>query len=958
MPRIFDNIDQHLLLSIRDSLKVSKRADFCVGFFNLRGWKKIDDLIDAFSGSANNYCRLLVGMNKLPSEELAEGLSLSDEEKLLGPKEKLDYKLKAAKQFRLQLSLGAPDNDDENGLRNLAKQIRNKKVQIKLYLKHSLHAKLYLMYRDDYNNPKTGYVGSSNLTLAGLLKQGELNVDVLEHDACDKLEKWFNDRWNENACIDISEELAGIIENSWAREELISPYHIYLKMAFHLAQDARAGLSEFKIPLIFQDKLFPFQQSAVSIAAKYLNKNDGVLLGDVVGLGKTFTATALAKIYYEDFGCKTLVICPKNLVEMWKDYITEFEVLGDVKPVSIVTRILPNLRPYKLVIIDESHNLRNRQGKRFRAIKEYIEEVGSKCILLSATPYNKEYTDLSNQLRLFLDENKLLPIKPESYIRTLGSEIEFQKKHHGEILPNTLRAFEQSQITDDWRELMRLFLVRRTRSFIIKNYADCDESSGRKYLSLPDGRKFYFPERIPKTLHFDLSIDTQYANLYSEEIVNLINSLSLPRYGLANHLIDSSESTASHQEQIIIENLSRAGKRLIGFTRINLFKRLESSGITFILSLDRHILRNFVFLYAIEKNLPLPIGNQDVSTTEVFFDETDFEFEFLINSEEGEINNANDGILSFGLHEYSHLWYKEKSKEIYNLFSKKYTSRFDWINPNLFQPTLKQFLLNDSNALINILSKHGFWDPSKDSKLCQLHKLIKSSHPEDKLLIFSQYSDSIYYLKKELKNLGIDKLDAVTGDNDNPTSVAYRFSPISNNKKVLPEDEIRILLSTDVLSEGQNLQDCFIIINYDLPWAIIKLIQRAGRVDRIGQNHSNILCYSFLPADGVDRIIRLRERVTRRLTQNAEVVGADEKFFGDEIDSKTIHDLYTEKSDILNDADDEDIDLGSYALQIWLNATKDNPHLKNEVEKLENVVFSSKKYIPSEKQPRRSFTVL
>ena len=102
------------------------------------------------------------------------------------------------------------------------------------------------MYRDDYNNPKTGYVGSSNLTLAGLLKQGELNVDVLEHDACDKLEKWFNDRWNENACIDISEELAGIIENSWAREELIPPYHIYLKMAYHLAQDARAGLSNLK----------------------------------------------------------------------------------------------------------------------------------------------------------------------------------------------------------------------------------------------------------------------------------------------------------------------------------------------------------------------------------------------------------------------------------------------------------------------------------------------------------------------------------------------------------------------------------------------------------------------------------------------------------------------------------------------------------------------------------------
>lgn len=949
MPRIFDNIEQHLLPSIRDTLKISQRADFCVGFFNLRGWKKIDDLIELFTGSEDNCCRLLVGMNKLPSEELAEALNITDGENLIGNKEKLIFKQKAAKQFRMQLSLGAPDNEDEVGLKNLAKQIRHKKVQIKLYLKHSLHAKLYLMYREDCNNPTTGYVGSSNLTLAGLLKQGELNVDVLEHDACYKLEKWFNDRWNENASIDISEELAEIIENSWAREELISPYHIYLKMAYHLAQDARAGLSEFKIPQIFQDKLFPFQQSAVSVAAKYLNKNEGVLLGDVVGLGKTFIATALAKIYYEDFGYKTLVICPKNLVDMWKDYLAEYEVLGDVKPVSLVTRVLPNLRPYKLVIIDESHNLRNRQGKRFRAIREYVEEVGSKCILLSATPYNKEYTDLSNQLRLFLDENKLLPIKPESYIRHLGSEIEFQKKHHGDILPNTLRAFEQSHIADDWRELMRMFLVRRTRSFIINNYASIDESIGRKFLSLPDGRKFYFPERIPKTLSFDLDVDTQYANLYSDEIVDLINSLCLPRYGLANHLINNPELTASRDEQIIIENLSRAGKRLIGFTRINLFKRLESSGFTFILSLDRHILRNYVFIHAIENDLPLPIGNQDVSTTEFFFDETDFEFEFLNEEDENDSDNCNT--LSFGLHNYSTEWYKEKSKEIYNLFSRKYASRFDWINPKLFQQTLKQSLLDDSNSLINILTKYGFWDSSRDSKLTQLHKLMNSVHPEDKLLIFSQYSDSIYYLKKELKNLGIEKLDAVTGDNDNPTHIAYRFSPKSNNKNIPVENEIRILLSTDVLSEGQNLQDCYIIVNYDLPWAIIKLIQRAGRVDRIGQTHSNILCYSFLSADGVNRIIRLRERVSRRLNQNAEVVGTDEKFFGDEIDSKTIHDLYTEKSGVLNDADDEDIDLGSYALQIWLNATKDNTQLRNEVENLENVVFSSKDHLASEKQP-------
>jgi superfamily II DNA/RNA helicase len=123
-------------------------------------------------------------------------------------------------------------------------------------------------------------------------------------------------------------------------------------------------------------------------------------------------------------------------------------------------------------------------------------------------------------------------------------------------------------------------------------------------------------------------------------------------------------------------------------------------------------------------------------------------------------------------------------------------------------------------------------------------------------------------------------MEGVTGDSADPTALAWRFSPVSNNKRdrIKPEDELRVIIATDVLSEGQNLQDAAVVINYDLPWAIIRLIQRVGRVDRIGQKAENILCYSFLPADGVDRIIRLRARVRQRLRENAEVVGTDEAF--------------------------------------------------------------------------------
>ena len=156
--------------------------------------------------------------------------------------------------------------------------------------------------------------------------------------------------------------------------------------------------------------------------------------------------------------------------------------------------------------------------------------------------------------------------------------------------------------------------------------------------------------------------------------------------------------------------------------------------------------------------------------------------------------------------------------------------------------------------------------------------------------------------------------------------------------RVMPKDELRVLVATDVLSEGQNLQDCAVVVNYDLPWAIIRLIQRAGRVDRIGQRAEKIFCHSFLPADGVEQIINLRRRVRTRLRQNAEVVGSDESFFEDDMDEKPILDLYNEKSSVLEETDSE-VDLASLAYQIWKNAVDADPKLQKIIPELPNVVF-------------------
>ena len=428
MPRIFDNIEKQLLPALCDSINLSDHADFCVGYFNLRGWKNLDCHIEKWSGGEGNCCRLLIGMQRLPKDELRSMLNIIKNDLEIDNQTAILLKKRLAEEFREQLTIGIPTNEDEMGLRRLAAQIKAKKVIVKLFLRYPLHAKLYLLFRADPNNPTIGFLGSSNLTLAGLSNQGELNIDVLDHDACNKLAKWFEDRWNDRWCLDISKELVQIIEESWAREEPVPPFHIYVKMAYHLSQEARMGLSEFRIPRDFGNKLFDFQKAAVKIAARYLIKRGGVLIGDVVGLGKTLMATVLARIFEDDYDLETLIICPKNLVKMWEDYREQYRLRARVLSISRVIKELPEMRRYRIVLIDESHNLRNREGKRYGTIHDYISKNESKCIFLTATPYNKTYLDLSNQLRLFLSEEKDIGIRPENLIREIG-ETEFIRKH-------------------------------------------------------------------------------------------------------------------------------------------------------------------------------------------------------------------------------------------------------------------------------------------------------------------------------------------------------------------------------------------------------------------------------------------------------------------------------------------------------------------------------------------------
>jgi len=885
-------------------------------------------------------------MQRRPEEELRAALSFRQDDNQMDNRRVVQLKKELAQEFRDQLIIGAPTNADEEGLRRLAQQLKAGKLVVKLYLRHPLHAKLYLLHRKDIATPLIGFIGSSNLTFSGLAGQGELNIDVLEQDAANKLAQWFEDRWNDRWCVDISQELIEIIEESWAAEKLIPPYYIYLKMAYHLSQEARAGLTEFTIPAQLYNTMFDFQNAAVKIAARHLNQRGGVLIGDVVGLGKTLMATAVAKVFEEDYLLETLIICPKNLVKMWEFYRDEYHLRAKVLSITRVIQDLPDMRRYRLVLIDESHNLRNPEGKRYRAIREYIQQNEARCILLSATPYNKTYLDLSAQLRLFVPENADLGLRPEHLLREIGVP-EFNQRYQCPL--SSLQAFEKSNHADDWRELMSLFMVRRTRSFIRDNYAKAD-GDGRKYLEFTDGSRAYFPARIPKTLRFTIDekdAHDQYARLYADSVVEALNALHLPRYGLGNYIHKRPKVPPTTHETQILDDLSRGGRRLMGFCRTNLFKRLESSGYAFLLSVERHILRNYIFIHALENNLPLPIGTQGAEMLDTRFEDEDAEAVDYDTAELFDDHNDTQSAVphpakTAGLRSAAD--FAAQAASVYHQYATRYKSRFRWIRAALFTTALRKHLLDDATALLGILCDVGEWHVDQDAKLRVLHDVLTATHPDAKVLIFSQFADTVRYLEKHLQARGIAHLAGVTGDDDDPTAQAWRFSPVSNNRRtqVTPKDELRVLIATDVLSEGQNLQDGAIVVNYDLPWAIIRLIQRAGRVDRIGQQSPEILCYTFWPAEGVERLIRLRERLHQRLEENAEVVGTDEAFFEGDTGTQPLLDLYHEQAGILDDEQDTDIDLVSYAYQIWKNATDANPQLKTTIPKLSPVIYATK----------------
>jgi len=698
----------------------------------------------------------------------------------------------------------------------------------------------------------------------------------------DEYVKIFDQIWNDkNLLQDVTEQVidgitAAYNENSAEFVYFVAIYNIFNEFLSDISEDVlpneATGFKETKI----WGKLYDFQRDAVLDIINKLEKFNGCILADSVGLGKTFTALAIIK-YYELRNRNVLVLCPKKLVDNWltfkENYLNNpiaadrlrYDVLYHTdlsREHGFSGRIdlsKLNWSNYDLVVIDESHNFRNggdfsgrgvnrRENRYLRLLNKVIRQgIKTKVLMLSATPVNNGFSDLRHQLELAYEGNpalindKLDTEKPIDIIfrNAQTSFNKWSKLDHGErTTENLLRSLDF-----DFFTMLDSVTIARSRKHIEKYYDI--EAIGK------------FPERMrpialrPRLTDLPTAID--YDEIYAQ-----LMRLNLAVYIPTDFLLDSKRSKYIDPDS----NIDRAGRE-IGIRRlmcINLLKRLESSVVSFRITLERMRRLNddtIAGIDAYDRGSRTIINTQEIDEAEFDGDDTNIDF-FDNEGKKIDIDIADMDYLS---------WRRKLSEDSETL-------------------ELLSMMIEDIT-------------PDHDTKLQTLLNLIveKVQNPFNlgnrKVLIFSAFSDTVDYLYAQVapfmkERFGINAA-MITGTTDGRTTlklprtdmntILTLFSPLSKDKALLMPNNpaaIDILIATDCISEGQNLQDCDYCVNYDIHWAPVRIIQRFGRIDRIGSRNKTIQLVNFWPNIGLDKYLELKGRVETRMKATVMTATGDD----------------------------------------------------------------------------------
>lgn len=890
VPFVIDN-DQHRLGDVLNALlaeTADRPLDIASAYFSISGYRLVKEGLHKVGAF-----RLLLGAE--PHSGIDLGIRPDERQALLG-------------RLRGDVEASPFNAETLKLVEDLIAFLRADKVEVRLYEQGFLHAKAYLFHQDvigpnnraDRLRPYAAIVGSGNFTGPGLTTNRELNVahrvftetdEPTDRDAAEKvaylnpdsaaerktilepseievpaaarrliksevgaraisdLTQWYERQWQ--GAADFKLELIDLLDASKFGSVEYTPYQVFLKALFEyfrdeLGEDAMdVGRSAVA--------LAEFQDDAVRRARRILTRYDGVLIADSVGLGKTWIGKKLLEDFAYHRRQKAVVVCAASLRAMWQKELASATIAARVVGMEEMGRETFDPKPWgdaDVILIDESHNFRNDKANRYQGIEQIIQLNGGrgrdgqrkKIILLSATPINNDLYDLLNQIRLFTqaEPDYFCDIgigDLNLYFRKARQQMRQEGSSAGTVLFNLLEEI----------------VVRNTRPFIRVAYPN----------ATINGKPVRFPNRKLRTVQY--SLGATYASLYGD-IVSAIEQLSLAPYKLESYR--KPETVLDKQDHEWEQGREQG---FVGIFKTRFLKRLESSVEAFRLSLHRALTFESTYLdYLLDGKI---VSSRDFQKAMRFL-ERDAEDESAPASVADELDAVAE--------------------------AKAYIDSLARVDLNQYD--LRK-LRHDVEADVRLLQQ--LYDRTaplvtSDAKLEALKDLLGGKLRGKKVLIFSTFKDTARYVHRSLisddnatwlKAIGGPTIRRIDSGNhpDERGAILGQFAPVANEQEVSHENQIDILVSTDVLSEGQNLQDCGVIVNYDLTWNPIRLVQRNGRIDRIGSPHDEITICNMFPEDELERLLRLIERLTERISQIDELGLLDSSILGEIVHPRTFN---------------------------------------------------------------------
>lgn len=730
-------------------------------------------------------------------------------------------------------------------LEALTTALRRGNMQVRRYTNEFLHAKAYI-HSSELND---GIIaGSSNLTRAGLTQNLELNIGCFDPAIVNEAKQWFDDLWEDAEPYDLAEIYEVVFD-------LQPPWMIFLRVLWKLyGNEIEEEIKEDdNLPLT------TFQKHGVARALRLLRERGGVIVADEVGLGKTFMAGEILQLY-SDRRQRSLLICPAALRDStWKQFLTEYglsrriecvsfeqlasdqQLKDQQRPKATGKHLLRPLEEYQLIIVDEAHNYRNpNTPSRAAALRTLLFGKKRDLLLLTATPVNNSLWDLFYLIHFFVRQDAHLAGRGILSIRQRFME--------------AMRTDPTSLSPDLLYPIIDATTVKRTRQFV-KNHYSSDTIKG------PDGipRAIVFPKPEAITVRYELEdqLPGFFDELEKALDSDVVGSITFARYMPGNYLKEVDLQESGHT------------RAMIGLLRSGLLKRFESSCFAFRKTVQKMVKKHDQFLKALEKG--------SVVTT-VFLQD---------------ISGADDDL-------FEELLDKTPDKTP-DKTSDKTSEQADARDYNVER--LKSDVIHDRNILQQLGEAAASITKRSDTKLKALSNVLcnisiqaenEASGAIDeiqkrKVLIFSYFSDTIEWIheflsqevesRAELKPYR-NRIAAVSGSKEfsgvSKEKAVLGFAPVSMQASLGADTDLYdILITTDILAEGVNLQQCRHIINYDVPWNPMRLVQRHGRIDRINSPHRRVFLRTIFPVDRLDQLLNLEQRILGKLALAAASVGVE-----------------------------------------------------------------------------------